>query len=59
MSPLCGGTVASDVIIIKLCQLWEDYRQRRKRVKVVVPKEKRENRKITLQRIKEQGGPSW
>ena len=38
--------------------LWEIYRQKRRQVKRVIQKEKKENRKRTLQRIIEQGGPS-
>ncbi len=38
--------------------LWKEYQQRRRVVKKVIRKEKKENRKRTLDKIKEQGGPS-
>ena len=42
----------------EVASLWETYRLKRKKVKKVIRKEKKENRQRTLQRIMEQGGPS-
>ena len=39
-------------------QLWEEYKKKRKAVKVVIREEKRRSRKVTLERIRKQGGTS-
>ena len=39
-------------------QLWKEYRERRKAVKVLIREEKNRMRKETLEKIKKQGGAS-
>ena len=43
---------------VTLSQLWEDYKRARKEVKKATMKEKKELRKGTVRKIREQGGTS-
>ena len=44
--------------VVTLSQLWENYRRARKEVKKAIMKEKKELRKRTVRKIREQGGTS-